>query len=638
MLKKFLIGTLAVLAVGFALTASAADFGSTTLKVGSKGEAVKALQTLVGATADGSFGPMTKAKVMAWQANNGLTADGLFGKASKAKANAGSTVVTSTGCPAGAAFNSLTGASCTTVAAPAVAGCAAGAAFSATTGAACGTTAVVAGLTGSAGSLTYTLSSALSGESVGEAAVDTQVAGIKVKADAGSDVQLSAVKLVFVKGNSSGTHQKFQYFGKDVSIWLDGVKYGSVSGDTFTSDNSYTATISLSAGAIVRKNTTSNLVVAVSGVPSLDSADAGLSWNVDFKMIRFADAQGAVISEDPGTAVRNFTFDKFASASSLDLKTAVSTDSPKEGIIVGKDSTTFDAPLLKFTLKAKGSDIIVNKIPVLLTSNATTGVMSTQATLSWTGGSDSQDVNGVSTTETVTFGNTSDLGIKITDGNTMTFTVTTKMAKLVAATEGKTMAASVTVASIQSVDQTGADITSTYLTGTASGDTMHMYTVSPTVTVLTEATPIAAVDNGTTASYSALAKIKVQVTANGGTIYLNGANESTSAKQFMQLAVDGGNGSSSIGSVSYNVTGTYTTTNSGADNEYYTLQDGQTMTIEAQALVSQATGSGATLVGMKAGSLLFGTDATSDATRSASIMNWTALTDLLKTGKVSLTK
>ncbi|MCX6753516.1 MAG: peptidoglycan-binding domain-containing protein, partial [Candidatus Nomurabacteria bacterium] len=142
MLKKFLIGTLAVMAVFIATTAFAADFGTTTLRVGSKGEAVKAVQTLVGATADGSFGPMTAAKVKVWQAANGLTADGVFGAMSKAKANGGA-VVTSAGCPAGALFNSLTGASCTTVTST-VAGCTAGALFSSTTGAACtGTTGTV---------------------------------------------------------------------------------------------------------------------------------------------------------------------------------------------------------------------------------------------------------------------------------------------------------------------------------------------------------------------------------------------------------------------------------------------------------------------------------------------------------------
>ena len=47
------------------------------LKVGSRGEDVKKLQAKLGATADGSFGPGTEAKVKAWQSANGLVADGV---------------------------------------------------------------------------------------------------------------------------------------------------------------------------------------------------------------------------------------------------------------------------------------------------------------------------------------------------------------------------------------------------------------------------------------------------------------------------------------------------------------------------------------------------------------------------------
>jgi peptidoglycan hydrolase-like protein with peptidoglycan-binding domain len=61
------------------------NFGSSTLSLGSRGEFVKALQTLVGAEADGTFGPNTKAKVMIWQKTNGLYADGVFGPMSKSK-------------------------------------------------------------------------------------------------------------------------------------------------------------------------------------------------------------------------------------------------------------------------------------------------------------------------------------------------------------------------------------------------------------------------------------------------------------------------------------------------------------------------------------------------------------------------
>ena len=49
------------------------------LKNGSKGEDVKRLQTKLGLTADGSFGPGTEKAVKQWQSTNGLTADGIVG-------------------------------------------------------------------------------------------------------------------------------------------------------------------------------------------------------------------------------------------------------------------------------------------------------------------------------------------------------------------------------------------------------------------------------------------------------------------------------------------------------------------------------------------------------------------------------
>jgi putative chitinase len=55
------------------------------LKVGSKGEDVKKLQTKLGTAADGAFGPGTEKLVKEWQAANGLTADGIVGDGTWAK-------------------------------------------------------------------------------------------------------------------------------------------------------------------------------------------------------------------------------------------------------------------------------------------------------------------------------------------------------------------------------------------------------------------------------------------------------------------------------------------------------------------------------------------------------------------------
>ena len=55
------------------------------LKLGSKGNEVKALQEKLGLAADGDFGPGTEAKLKTWQTANGLTADGVAGPATLAK-------------------------------------------------------------------------------------------------------------------------------------------------------------------------------------------------------------------------------------------------------------------------------------------------------------------------------------------------------------------------------------------------------------------------------------------------------------------------------------------------------------------------------------------------------------------------
>ncbi len=88
--SKFFLGVLvvAVMLVGvvaFAPTADAVDCTITsTLRVGSRGADVQCLQSSLGLTADGVFGPMTKAGVEAFQASNSLVADGIFGPASRA--------------------------------------------------------------------------------------------------------------------------------------------------------------------------------------------------------------------------------------------------------------------------------------------------------------------------------------------------------------------------------------------------------------------------------------------------------------------------------------------------------------------------------------------------------------------------
>lgn len=58
------------------------DYNMKTIKKGSKGNAVKVWQIIIGAAADGIFGSGTESMTKTWQSNHGLTADGIVGKMS----------------------------------------------------------------------------------------------------------------------------------------------------------------------------------------------------------------------------------------------------------------------------------------------------------------------------------------------------------------------------------------------------------------------------------------------------------------------------------------------------------------------------------------------------------------------------
>lgn len=58
------------------------DYNMKTIKKGSKGNAVKVWQIIIGAAADGIFGSGTESATKIWQSKHGLTADGIVGKLS----------------------------------------------------------------------------------------------------------------------------------------------------------------------------------------------------------------------------------------------------------------------------------------------------------------------------------------------------------------------------------------------------------------------------------------------------------------------------------------------------------------------------------------------------------------------------
>ncbi len=254
--SKFLLGAMVVAAlfVGvFATTATSANADCTitpTLRVGSKGASVSCLQSIVGATADGSFGPKTKVAVMAYQASHGLTADGVVGPKTVAVLMAGGAVSGNfpAGCTSAAGYSVTTGAKCTSGPSTGLpAGCSSTTGFSVTTGAKCdgsstGGSVSTGPLTGGAGDATITSASDTESE-VSEGDGATKVLNFKVKAD-GGDIQVDSVK-VTLENTGSGSTRLNRYLDT-VTVYEGSTKVGSADVADFTKDgNVYSKSISV---------------------------------------------------------------------------------------------------------------------------------------------------------------------------------------------------------------------------------------------------------------------------------------------------------------------------------------------------------------------------------------------------------
>lgn len=347
MIKKFLVGTFAIAAFALVVsTVSAYDFGTTTLRVGSKGEAVKTLQTLVGATpVDGSFGPMTKVKVMAWQASNGLTADGVFGPMSMAKANAGTTVGTfPAGCTSTMGFSSTTGAKCD---------------GSTTTG---GT--VAGPLVGGAGDIVVTETTTDVVDDIIEGDNDQKVLGFKVEAQ-DSDVKVSNIKLTFFN-DGTGSYRLNRYVDS-VSVWMGGTKVATIDSADFTKDGyDYTKSIALT-DAIVREGSSkkATFYVTVDAVSNIDSADLGALWDITADNFRFQDATGVIMTSTEFADTLSMSVNTMALSGDVKLVVSKASSNPlAQTVKVSDTSSTSDVLMLAFNLKDTGSDMTFDALNV----------------------------------------------------------------------------------------------------------------------------------------------------------------------------------------------------------------------------------------------------------------------------------
>lgn len=514
----------ALLAQIAALQGSSSTSASVTfskdLTLGSTGADVTALQNwliskgfTIAAGATGYFGGQTQAALAKYQASVSISpASGYFGPITRAKVNSAGGTGTGTG----------TGTDTDTD--------------------------TDSGLQGGAGSVdTYTVISNINNEEVGEDEEDVEVAGLEIEADDGSDLEFTAVRLVFDEGTAGSD---FDNYASEVSVWFDGEEVARLDADEFNDDNAWTKTVSLD-GAILEAGETGELTVAVTGASNLDSADVSDTWTLDFRQVRFEDADGATVSEDPITAVRTFSFATFATATDVEFKLSSDDDNVNDARTIEVDATadTDNVEVLSFTMEAEGdSDLDIKTFGVSVTVTGAANTDDVLAGLSlWIDGEEVAQADTESSAGTVEDYFFDDVDYTIDAGDTVEAVIKADFLSIAdALDEGDTISFNLgeeqtdTTTLIDIEDEAGENLVDGDKTGSLSSGAFELRSTGIMVTFVSASETVTANDNAADNDVGTFV-IKYNVESFGGDIYVSNDAAATIAATIPDstIATDG---------------------------------------------------------------------------------------------------
>ncbi len=604
----------------FALTANASTATFTTnMMVGSTGENVRGLQMFLNACPDtaldvttgsnGSkgfestyFGMATKAAVMKYQTKAGVPSTGYFGNMSRNSAstigNVCGTVSTGgtlpTGCTSTTGFSTTTGQSCAT-ATSTVAGCTAGALFSSTTGASCtaGTTVV----TGGAGDIQLVeVLSSISNEKVGEGDVDHKVFAYTVEADNGSDLAINSVKLNLEMTTGSGSDKLNRYATK-VSVWMGSTKVGSADVSAFSeSSGVYSKSISLS-NAVIKADKKETFYVSVDAAANIDSTDlASNTWTTTLESTRFSDGTGAILTDSTGLISKTFQFASLATASDVEMKVNLATSNmTAKTVKVSTTSDTNQVELLRFTLKAQGSNMLLDQVPVTFTTSHTLNEVTSNVTLKIAGNTYNETITNVASSATKNF---DDLNLSVEKDATVEGVIYADISDIdVNFTEGTTLKAEITSALVAATttnyfdieDMNGDQLVTGDRTGSAMGETMTFRSTGVNTVMGTPTYASTEDQNGniTSRTYT----IPVAVTAFGNTLYIGQSAQlatAATASNAFALVVETA-ALPNTESVSATTSITLSTSDATVESNGFRLDDGVTKNFTVNVTMTAAT-------------------------------------------------
>jgi len=530
-----------------ASVASAANF-TTTMKVGSKGGEVAALQTLVGATADGVFGPMTQAKVKAWQASNGLVADGVFGPNSRAKANAmGDSGSTGSLCPNGMTLAS----NCTTApnTSVQVTLCPNGMTLASNCMTAPGVvvqnpTTFMVSSTGTQGAIDEVTSGSSNKSEALEGQSNVEIYAADVKLEKNGPLQLQTVDVWFGNSDNSSSTKPWDYF-KSVDLMVGGTKVATANANSSSdwssvTDGHLTATTTKEyrmkfsgLSSVLASGSTTKVSVAVSVVNTIDSVDQSAVWQIDLGDLRIMDETGFVSNYDASGVQDSFDV---AAADVADLDISKSSNDLKASTIeVSKTSDTNGVVIHKFEIEeSNGVNANIEEMTATFTTTGAENTIIRRAYLyqgSTKVGEEAMTSNGA-----VTFDN---LDININGDDTKEFTVKVDLYDTndgVRYAEGSTIAVSINAITV-ATDANDNDEGDMTLTGSSTSATHELRSEGIKVT-LSSATK-SKVTGAASSSDTYTGTIMFDVTAFGKTVYIPKAAPAASGDNLL-VTIDAG--------------------------------------------------------------------------------------------------
>ncbi len=568
--SKILVGVFAfalmfagVVAVNTA-NAATCDMGMTTLRQGSKSEAVKCLQQTLNAkgftvatTGAGSmgmetttFGPATKAAVMSFQASSNLVADGVVGAMTKGALNAAMPTTPTNlpeGCMSTLGFSTKTGLPCsTTTNLPD--GCTSTVGFSPKTGMKCdstittptpSTTNFTVSVNGTQGDID-TVSSGTPDKTEaleGQKAVEVWAADIETEKN--GPLMVQTLDVWFGNSDTTSSYKPWDYF-TSIDLMVDGKKVASLDADastdwsknegstsyltSVTSTNEYRLRFS-GLNSVLPSGDTTTVSVAVSVANTIDTADQSAVWEAVLGDVRIMDETGFVQSyayTNSTSSQDNFTM---GGADIAKLTLTDSTSNPVASVLtVSETANTEGVTVYAFEIEEE-NDVDANIEE--MTFNFVTSATSTNSVYSraflYQGSTlvGTETVGGSTSNTTVTFDN---MNIDLNGDATSQFTVKVDLKDNDTAArypEGTTITVSATaITAAEDVNGNDEGDMTLSVSGTSETHELRSEGISVTLVGTPTVTKTTSTDTATTADSSEFV-VKFKVTAFGANMYVD---------------------------------------------------------------------------------------------------------------------